>query len=389
MAPVLKRTADHAGYYHNNQVKLIQGGEPYFKLLENILDQAESTIHLQTYIFEPDETGRRIARALLRAAERKVKVAILLDGYASQNFPLWLTESFLKADIRIEWFQPFLKSKNFYVGRRLHHKIVVVDGFKVLTGGINISDRYNDTTRGKAWLDWAIYVEGTIGIPVRRVCERRSRINWMIGGRPTRKSWNIETDFPVRVRINDWVNRKMQIWNSYMEMFRSAKSHIIIMSPYFMPGKTFRKKISEARKRGVRIMVILGSQSDVKIVRYAEQHLYSWLLRNDIEIYEYQKNILHGKIATYDGKWVTCGSYNINNISAYASIELNLDIEQPAFAREAEQQLFQIIEQDCTRVNMHQYKTRASLFQRFLYRSAYDIIRVLFFLFTFAFRQRD
>ena len=181
----------------------------------------------------------------------------------------------------------------------------------------------------------------------------------------------------------------MQVTNSYLEMFRKAKSHIIIMSPYFMPGKYFKKKLSEASKRGVKVKVILGSQSDVTLSRYAERYLYPWLLRNNIEIYEYQKNVLHGKIATCDGHWMTCGSYNINNISAYASVELNLDVEETEFTGSVERELNKIIRDDCEQITLDRYKKSMNLFQLFLQRSAYDIIRIIFFLFTFYFRQKD
>lgn len=386
------RKQDGAGYYHHNSVELVKGGKDYFNLLESMIDQAQQSVYLQTYIFEADQTGQRIAGALVRAASRKVKVALLLDGYASQHLPHWLTESMRSAGVKLDWFQPLLKSRKFYFGRRLHHKVVVVDSCRALVGGLNISDRYNDTDTHRAWLDWAVHVEGDAVNLIQRICQRRSKILW-----PSRKNalsgphGNSDQNAPVkvRVRINDWVNRKMQVFNSYMEMFRRAESHIIIMSPYFMPGYVFRKKLADAVKRGVNVSVILGSKSDVKIARYAEQYLYPWLLRNNITIYEYQQNVLHGKLATYDNKWVTVGSYNINNISAYASVELNIDIDDGYFASNVQSELMRIMNEDCVRITLAQYEKRASLFQRFLQRSAYDIIRILFFAFTFYFRQRD
>jgi cardiolipin synthase A/B len=387
------RKVDGTGYYVQNRIKLVKGGREYFDLLECLINEAKSSIHLQTYIFDSDTTGRRIARALLNAAARNVKVAILIDGYASQSLPFWLIESFRAAGIQFNWFHPFWKSKRFYFGRRLHHKVVVIDTRKVLVGGLNISDRYNDTDIRPAWLDWAIYAEGDVAAAVQRVCQRRSKISLNSRSVPVGEYIVPDEKDPrpckVRVRINDWVNRKMQITNSYLDMFRKAKSHIIIASPYFMPGNKFRKKILEAVKRGVRISIILGSKSDIAIARYAEQYLYPWLLRNKIEIYEYQKNVLHGKMATYDGTWVTNGSYNINNISAYASVELNLDVHNRVFAQRVEGDLKRIMLAECEQVTLDNYRKRSSLYQRFLQRSAYDIIRLLFFLFTFYFRQRD
>ncbi len=386
------RKQDGAGYYYKNTVELIKGGKDYFNLLESMINHAQQSVFLQTYIFEGDQTGQRIAGALIRAALRNVNVAVLLDGYASQHLPNWLAESLRSAGVKLDWFQPLLKSRKFYFGRRLHHKVVVIDSCKALVGGLNISDRYNDTDTHRAWLDWAVLVEGDAVNLIQRICQRRSKILWPTGKNalPVPHA-NPDPGAPVkiRVRINDWVNRKMQVFNSYMEMFRKAESHIIIMSPYFMPGYAFRKKLAEAVRRGVNVSVILGSKSDVKIARYAEQYLYPWLLRNNITIYEYQQNVLHGKLATYDNKWVTVGSYNINNISAYASVELNIDVDDDNFGSAVQSELMRIMNEDCVRITLAQYEKRASMFQRFLQRSAYDIIRILFFAFTFYFRQRD
>jgi cardiolipin synthase A/B len=392
-APAPKRKikqVDPSGYYSHNYVKLIKGGKDYFDLLEKLIDHAKEKIHIQTYIFEGDHTGTKIARALVRAARRKVSVAMLLDGYASQYLPPKIVSQLKSAGVHVDWFYPLLKSKKFYFGRRLHHKVVLIDSFHVLVGGLNISDRYNDIDQQNAWLDWALYAKGDVAKSIKRICEQRSKITLKQNQLPA--SEPSESKLPeckIRTRVNDWVNRKMQVTNSYLEMFRKAESHIIIMSPYFMPGKYFKKKLSQASKRGVKVKVILGSQSDVTLSRYAERYLYPWLLRNNIEIYEYQKNVLHGKIATCDGKWMTCGSYNINNISAYASVELNLDVEETGFAGTVEKELNKIIQNDCEQITLDRYNKSIDLFQLFLQRSAYDIIRVIFFLFTFYFRQKD
>src|SRR5258708_20342114 len=133
-----------AGYTHHNKVRLVHGGQDYFATLVQLIDQAKSTIHLQTYIYEEDETGRMIAEALIRAARRKVQVFILLDGYASQDLSKRFINEWKEAGIRFRWFWPLFKSRNFYLGRRLHHKVGVADAAYGLAGGVNISDRYND-----------------------------------------------------------------------------------------------------------------------------------------------------------------------------------------------------------------------------------------------------
>jgi cardiolipin synthase len=172
-------------------------------------------------------------------------------------------------------------------------------------------------------------------------------------------------------------------------MLRSATSHVTIMSSYFLPGKELRKQMALAAKREVKIRVVMGSYSDIMLARYAEQYMYRWLLRNNVEIYEYLPKIIHSKLATADGKWLTVGSYNVNNISAYASIELNLDVNDVKFVQLVQDRLNRIIALDCILITEEEYRMRATLWQRFLQRSAYDIFRFTFFIFTFYFKQRE
>jgi cardiolipin synthase len=382
-----------AGYTYHNKVRLVHGGQDYFSTLVQLIDQAQSAIHLQTYIFDGDETGRMVADALLRAAGRKVQVFILLDGYASQHLSRQIIREWKEAGIRFRWFWPLFKSRHFYLGRRLHHKVIVVDAAWGLAGGVNISDRYNDIGGQKAWLDRALLVEGQAALKLHIVCRdmwtkaywnkgvsKKDRFTWVPGVSP-------KEECMVRVRQNDWVQGKNEISRSYLEMHRQAQSRIIILSAYFLPGKLLRRQMALAAKRGVVIKIIVGSISDVRISRLAEQYMYRWLFRNNIQVYEYQDTILHGKMAVYDGVWMTNGSYNVNRISAYASVELNMDVRNNDFALCVERELEGIIRDHCVQIIPENYFQHTGFFKRLLQQAAYQTVRVLFFLFTFYFTQ--
>jgi cardiolipin synthase len=380
-----------AGYTQHNKIRLVHGGSDYFTTLVQMIDQAATIIHLQTYIFEGDETGRTVSAALLRAARRKVQIYILLDGYASQDLSKEIIKEWREAGIRFRWFWPLLKTRNFYFGRRMHHKVVVVDGAYGLAGGVNVSDRYNDIAGQKAWLDRALFVEGEAAMKLHIICRdmwtkaywkkdggRKEKFAWLPGLIPTEECM-------VRVRRNDWVQGKSEISRSYVEMFRNAHSHITILSSYFLPGSIFRRQMALAARRGVKIKVIVGNVSDVMISRYAERFMYRWLLRNKIEVYEYLDTVLHGKLAAYDGEWMTNGSYNVNKISAYASVELNMDVRNAGFVRKVEKELDGIIARHCVRIT--EKSIRHSAFTQFMQWLSFQTIRVIFFLFTFYFRQ--
>ncbi len=379
-------------YTHHNKVRIVHGGREFFALLVHMIDEAKSLIHLQTYIFEDDETGGMVADALIRAAKRNVQVYLLLDGYASQELAKPFIARLKQDGVHFRWFAPLIKSRLFYLGRRMHHKFLVTDASYGLAGGINISDRYNDLGDNKAWLDWALYTEGEAAAKLNVIGERMwVKSSWTKAATrysPPRLPGIIPAEeCMVRVRRNDWVRRKNHISASYMEMFRSAADHITLLSSYFLPGKIFRKQMALASKRGVAIRVILAGVSDVKVARLAEQYMYRWMFRNNIEIYEYRETVLHGKLATYDGKWVTVGSYNVNNISAYASIELNMDVLNDPFALDVQQQLDEIASKHCTRITRENFYSHTPYLKRVQQQAAYLTIRFLFFLFTFYFKQ--
>ena len=377
-------------YTRNASCSLVKGGKGYFDRMLQMIESAVESIHLQVYIFDADETGNMIADALIRAAGRGVEVYLLCDGYASASLPEAFRLRLLENGIFFRMFEPIFRSSNFYFGRRMHHKILVTDGQHALVGGINISNKYNDMEGQHSWLDWAVYAEGQVAAELVKVCLRLWTKSRVKSRRIIEKHLSRPTpsgDVEIRLRRNDWVNNKTQITASYYEMFSKAQHDILIMSSYFLPGKSFGRALIKAADRKVRVRIILAGHSDILTAKLAERHFYRKLFRHNIEIYEYQPSILHGKIAAYDGKWCTVGSYNVNNISAYASIELNLDIKNNSCANMVHQRLEEIIEKDCIRITAAAYDRKYSLLSRFLQWSAYQVVQMLFKASTFYFRQ--
>ncbi len=379
-------------YTFQNIPRLIRGGKPYFDTLEQMIDEARYTFQLQVYIYEEDTIGKRIAAKLIAAAQRGVQVQLLFDGYASRKLSKEFRQSLRQSGIRLRFFEPILKGSNFYFGRRLHHKIAVTDATTCMVGGINISDRYNDAPGDPAWLDWAIWVKGDVAFELYKLCnlfyvkKNSDRID--IEKQLVTSLHNQELHCPIRIRRNDWVMNMNQISASYMEMFKYAQKEIIIMSSYFIPSHFFRHNIMKALRRGVKIKVILAGVSDVGIAKYAERYLYRWAVRSGIEVYEYKHNVLHGKVAISDGRIVTIGSFNVNDISALASIELNLDVEEPQFAGDVHNTLKQIIANDCHPVEPMTVIRSYGAMEKFLQWISYASIRMIFNLFTFYFTRQ-
>lgn len=380
-------------YSDCNKVKLIRGGREYFELLLRLINKAEVSIHLQTYIYDTDETGYLIADALKAAVKRNVQVYVLADGYASRDVSRDFIEDLVQSGIHFRFFEPLIKSKHFYFGRRMHHKIAVIDARFSLVGGINIANHYNDMPGEPSWLDFSLFSEGDIAYKLCKLCwetwngfpSKRTRIPFK--EKPPIFNFNDTETSQVRMRRNDWLRGKNEISATYKEMFRHAESQITILCSYFLPGSIMRKSLRIAAKRGVKIIVIAAERSDVMLAKHAERWLYDWLLRNNIALYEYRPTILHAKLAVCDNKWLTIGSYNINNISAYASIELNLDVNNAAFATLVNQTLETIIHDDCILISKEEHYHKKNIFNQFIRWCSYQIIRTLFYLVTFYYKR--
>lgn len=378
-------------YTHHNKVKIVRGGADYFRCIEEIADGAQYSLHLQTYIFDEDETGNKVADALVRAAQRKVMVYMLIDGYASQHLSSAFILKLQEAGINFSFFAPLFKGRYYYIGRRLHHKVVVADSRVCMVAGINISNRYNDIGETRAWLDWAIYAEGEIASQLNDICikiwnrpvsrKRCTALNPPVNTLPSEECL-------VRIRRNDWVYTKTEITKSYRELFHNATTQVTMMTSYFWPPQKLLKRMAIAAGRGVKVRLILTAKADVPFAKYSERYLYSWLFRNKIEVYEYQANVLHGKLAVYDNKWLTAGSYNVNNISAYASVELNLDISNSSIATEVDNELQSIIKNDCVQITEATFSINKHWLKKFYYYLSYRIVHWVFYLFTFYFIQK-
>jgi cardiolipin synthase A/B len=383
------------GYSVQNKIKLVRGGKPYFDQILVMINQAQEIIQFQVYIYDYDETGKAVTEALIAAAKRNVQVYLMADGYASQKLPKTFIHEVEQAGIHFRFFEPLFKSRHSYFGRRMHHKVIVVDNRFGMVGGVNISNHYNDRPDQPGWLDFALHMEGDVVKELCRVCQKMwngylptkpvTLCNYKTVQFDIQKSEYCE----VRVRRNDWITKKNQVSRSYIEMFNKANDHIIMMSGYFLPGRNIRRNMKRAAARGVKIKLILAGMSDVMVAKYAERFMYNWLFRNHIELYEYKPCVLHGKVASYDKQWATIGSYNVNIISAYASIELNIDVNNTDFADMLDDTMEKIIQNDCVQVTKENFSSNNGIFNKIWELLCYWFVRLLFYLFTLNFKQKS
>jgi len=364
--------------------ELVKGGSIYFNELVHLIRHTEKILHVITYIFQDDKTGQNIAQELMKAAERGVKVFVMVDGFASSGLKKSFILSFKKHGIKFRFFNPIFHTRHFYFGRRMHAKVIVADGNAALVGGMNIADRYNDYPESPAWLDYAVKVNGHIAQQIEEICRGYFLHDYLLTD-----SISLQNQLPVQVRVNDWVYHRDEVSNTYLQLLRMAKKEITILCSYFIPGKLVRREIRRATLRGVKLEVIMASVSDVPLAKFAERWLYDWMLRHKVRIFEYKPTVLHGKMAVADRRYATIGSYNVNNISAYAAVEMNLQVDDEVFARRVFEEMEKIKIKDCIEIDGLYHKNHRTPLQQLARWIAYHLYRLIFLLTTFYYKKRS
>lgn len=364
-------------------VELVHSGDDYFQRLLNIISNAQTEIHLQTYIFESDEIGQKIANTLIEVAKKNVQIFVLLDAYGSRNLSSTFLNNLSENGINVRLFSPFFSMNNFYIGRRLHQKVIVADGNTALIGGINIADKYRGSLSEIPWLDFAVQIKDeAICKPLQELCSniyfKKSKL----------KSQPLFTnkDASVKILQNDWLKRKNEISNAYTRTFQKATNEIIIVASYFLPSKRLRNVLKIASRKKVKIKIVLSSLSDLPIALWATKYLYNSFLKQGIELYEWKKSVLHGKLAIVDGNWTTIGSFNLNHLSSFGSIEMNVAINSNLFTEKVSLKLNDIITQ-CNKITFETLEKRNGIFRRFRNFIAYYFVRIVLIIGTYIPRK--
>ena len=326
-----------------NRIALLRNGAEYFPALETAIDGAGSDVHLETYIFADDPTGRRIALALIRAAERGVRVRVVVDGFGTRGYSGTLFEELQTGGVEVVVYRPEVARFRFrkHRLRRLHRKIAVVDGRTAFVGGINIIDDMNTPKHVPPRFDYAVCVEGPLLADIYPVVRRLwMMLRWIQlryrAGDPAEPPLLAA---PAGDRLAAFVYRdnlrhRRDIEEQYLVAIEKASSEIIIANAYFFPGTNFRRALIAARKRGVRVTLLLQGRVEYVLLHYASRALYGTLLNGGVEIIEYHRSFMHAKVAVFDGEAATVGSSNIDPFSLFLSREANVWIRDAGFANE-------------------------------------------------------
>jgi cardiolipin synthase A/B len=353
-----------------NRLTLLENGEGFYPRVFEAIAAAEREVLLETFILFDDEVGRDLQQALLAAARRGAEVHVLVDGWGSADLPDAFTRPLIDAGVRLRSFEPAqrLFGTRMNMLRRMHRKLVVVDGQRAFVGGINFSVDHLKSHGPQGKQDFAVEVRGPVVGHVRAFCRagieapepprRRWLARWRDRRRPSPSAQPGDGDHPagqtggaeVAFVTRDNRGHRTDIERQYRLALRAARQRVVIANAYFFPGYRLLNDLRRAARRGVQVDLILQGMPDLPWVRTAASLLYGHLVRAGVQVYEFKERPLHAKVAVVDGDWATIGSSNLDPTSLGLNLEANLVVRDEAFAVELRERLDRLLEGGCERI---------------------------------------
>ena len=380
-------------FVNGNRITLLKGGAEYFPALAAEFDAARHEIHLETYLFEADATGRAVAAALERAARRGVAVRVLVDGFGSQDLDAALVRELREAGVRFLVYRQQISPWTLRRARlrRMHRKIAVVDARAAFVGGINVVDDLDQPDVAEPRFDYAVRVEGPLVARIHAVVKRlwtlvratQLGVRWAEGGATAPPPAEFRGSQRAAFVVRDNLGHRRDIEQAYLAAIGQARGEILIANAYFLPGRSFRRALMMAARRGVRVVLLLQGKVEYVLQHYASRALYGPFLDAGIEIHEYHRSFLHAKVAVIDRHWATVGSSNIDPFSLLLAREANVVIEDTGFAGELRESLLAAIAGGAEQVKRESWKDQPWAMRVFT-RGCYEFARILTGVFAYG-----
>lgn len=346
-----------------NSFDLLENGEQFFPRVFEAMRAARQEILLETFILYDDKVGRALQAAAIEAAQRGVTIDLTVDGWGSPNLSKEFLAEMIGAGIRVHVFDPmpgFLRRVNPF--RRLHRKIVVIDGTIAFVGGINFSADHLLDFGPLAKLDYAVRICGPVAAEIRTFAldaAKGEAPGWRHRSGPIARLLPSPQPAGEGEALFVWRDNHRHtrdIERQYRLAFRLARQRIMIANAYFFPGYAFLKDLRKAARRGVQVSLILQGNPDMPIVQIAAGMLYHHLLSAGVQIYEYCDRPLHGKVAAVDDEWATVGSSNLDPLSLSLNLEANVVMRDRVFNAHLSQTLQQLMRNSCRKIDIRELR---------------------------------
>ncbi len=341
-------------FSHNNSITLLMNGQQKFDDLFQAIDHAKSSIHMEYFNFRNDSINHELISHLAARVKEGVEVRLLFDGFGNVSNNQPMRKQDLKAirdmGIEIAEYNPVKFPWFDDIFNRDHRKIVIIDGQIAYTGGMNVADYYiKGTKQVGSWNDMHCRIDGDEVNTLQKIFLkmwkkvtkkdvhdpkywRAEKANYFDGLKP-------DTTATAYKKMVGIINREPHTSNEiiryfYVNAINSAKERIRIINPYFTLSRKLKKALKNAVKRGVKVEIMLSTQSDEPLtpdVGFFNAHN---LMQAGCELWMYTSGFHHTKIIMVDGKFCTVGSANLDSRSLRWDYEENAVIVDPCTTKE-------------------------------------------------------
>lgn len=345
----LMRLAQNIGHTvptFGNHIELLTDTNRTLGLIKQAILNAEHSLHLEYYIWQPDQSGTLLRDLLIEKARAGVEVRFLYDGLGSFGLGKNFFKPMREAGIQVA---PFLAGasirERWSINLRNHRKIVIVDGKMAFTGGMNIGDEYLGLNQDLGfWRDTHLKVEGPETLQLQQVFAE----DWFFatGEALTQQEYYPSPDPTGTVTAQTLLSGPEKNADVFLTLMfaaiNEARNSIVLTTSYFVPPESLTTALESAARRGVHVRLLLSSKSANPATVHAGRSYYDSLLDSGVEIFEYTKGILHSKTLTIDDCWSLVGTPNFD----YRSLILNFEVGMAIYDRKFAQRLRESIEQD-------------------------------------------
>jgi len=336
------------------------------------IEQAQKSIRLEIYIYEPGPLATQFLEALVRAQKRGAAVRVLVDALGSFRLPNDFWAPLREVGGQARFFNPLSFHR---LTIRDHRKSMVCDERVGFIGGFNIAQEYDGDGITKGWCDLGLKLEGTIAFELAQAFDEMFALaDFQYKGFIRLRRFGVRKSIRAReveLLLSGPGRERSPIRRALLQDLRSARDVQMIVA-YFLPTWRIRHALISVARLGGRVQLILPGKSDVLLAQLAGQSLYRRLLRAGVEIYEYEPQILHAKLFIMD-QVVYAGSANLDQRSLNINYELLMRFADPKVTDQA-REIFADKLRYCGKITLAEWRRSRSLWRRLKQRWAYFVL---------------
>lgn len=310
-----------------NDIRVLTNGKEKFTALFEDIAKAQHHIHLEYYIFRDDNIGTQLQKLLIEKAQKGVEVRVIIDALGSSSLSSAFIEIMRSQGVQVCKFFPLKLPQLFKtINYRNHRKCVVIDGTIGYLGGLNVGDEYlsRDPKLG-LWRDTHLRIEGE---SVQTMQATFLNDWYYLTGQELRNqryypNHRIKSEFLTQILAGGPDSKQEPMKELFFTILMAAQKEILLTTPYFIPDESMIMALKSAALSGLNVVLLVQGKPDHKLPYLATSSYFEELLKAGVQIYRYQKGILHSKVLVIDEKISIVGSANFDIRSFQIDFELS------------------------------------------------------------------